>query len=97
MQFIWDLQKSQATLERRGFDFTFATLVFDGWVLERDDKRTDYGERRVLAVGISHGLHLTVVYTDRLGTDGVMRRIISARASSRRERRDYDQAVEEKT
>ena len=92
VQFIWDLSKSQTTFERRGFDFTTAILVFDGWVLERDDDRTDYGERRVVAVGIADDRYLTVVYTDRSGAAGSFRRIISARLSNQRERREYDQA-----
>jgi hypothetical protein len=38
-----------------------------------------------------------VVYTDRVGIrDGVVRRIISARMSSRRERQAYRQAVSKK-
>lgn len=92
MRFIWDLEKSQANFERRGFDFTFATLVFDGRTLNRDDVRIDYGERRVVAVGIAGGRYLTVVYTDRTGDGGSFRRIISARRSNQRERRAYDQA-----
>ena len=70
-----------------------ATLVFDGPTLERDDLRRDYGERRVLAIGITDGLALTVVYTDRAGSDGeIVRRILSARPSNRHERQAFSQA-----
>ncbi len=91
MRFIWDLHKSERNLERRGFDFMAATLIFDGPVLERDDLRGDYGERRVIAVGVAAGVYLTVVYTDRYGDLGEVRRLISARPSNQRERQDYDE------
>ena len=95
MRCTWDELKSEANLRDRGFDFAFAALVFGGPTLEREDQRADYGERRVIAVGLAEGLHLTVVYTDRFGGRDVIRRLISARRSNRRERRAYDQAYVE--
>ena len=95
MRFSWDARKSEANLAARGFDFEFATLVFGGPTLERVDDRADYGELRVVAVGLADGLHLTVVYTDREGTREMVRRIISARRSNQQERRAYDQAYHE--
>lgn len=92
MEFDWDPAKSEANLRERGFDFAFATLVFDGPTLERADTRQDYGEPRVIAIGLAQGIHLTVVYTDRTADDAVVRRIISARRSNRRERKAYDEA-----
>ena len=95
MRFSWDARKNEANLAQRGFDFAFASLVFDGPTLERVDQRADYGERRILAIGLADGLHLTVVYTDRPGLREMIRRIIPARRSNRRERRAYDQAYHE--
>ena len=46
--FSWDERKSAANLAERGFDFEFASLVFAGPTLEREDTRRDYGERRVI-------------------------------------------------
>jgi uncharacterized DUF497 family protein len=90
VRFEWDKAKSEANLEERGFDFEFASLIFDGPTLEVEDRRQDYGDRRLVAVGVADGLHLTVVYTDRASTSGsVTRRIISARRSSRHERKVY--------
>jgi len=94
MEFVWDPVKSEGNLRERGFDFPFATLIFDGPTLEIEDTRRDYGERRMVAVGLADGLHLTVVYTDRRHAKGrLRRRIISARRSNRRERRAYDAAL----
>ena len=94
MRFTWDRGKSDTNYRERGFDFAFASLIFDGPTLVVEDTRRDYGERRLVAIGLADGLHLTVVYTDRSGTRGrISRRIISARRSNRRERRIYDQVV----
>ena len=49
--FEWDAAKSEANLLNRGFDFAHAAGIFDGPILEVDDSRADYGERRVLAIG----------------------------------------------
>jgi uncharacterized DUF497 family protein len=59
-----------------------------------DDTRRDYGERRVVALGLADAIPLTVVFTDRVGQGGVMRRIISARLSNRKERRRYAEILE---
>ena len=91
MRFTWDPQKSEANLAERGFDFTFATLAFDGPTLERIDNRQDYGEVRVIALGRADGIPLTVVYTDRAEGGEIVRRIISARVSNRHERKAYRQ------
>ena len=93
MRFLWDRQKSEVDFTKRGFDFAFATLVFDGPTVERTDDRQDYGEKRVTALGIADGIPLTVVYTDRAEGGGeVVRRIISARVSNRRERKAFSEA-----
>lgn len=93
MRFEWDEAKSETNLDERGFDFAFATLIFDGLTVEVEDRRRDYGERRVVAIGVADGVHLTVVYTDREAPRApVTRRIISARRSSRHERTIYQKA-----
>lgn len=94
MRFSRDPKKSQANLLARRFDFAFASLIFDGSTLERPDDRRNYGEKRVVAIGLARGVHLTVAYTDRLEADReVMRRIISARRSNSRERKAYNEAI----
>jgi len=94
VRFAWDVRKSDRNLAARGFDFEFATQVFEGRTLEREDTRRDYGERRLIAIGIADGVALTVVYTDRAEAGGeVVRRIISARVSHRHERKSYQDAI----
>ena len=68
--------------------------MFAGFTLERIDERHDYGEMRVVAIGVVEGLVLTVVYTDRQDRRGtITRRIISARRSNRDERQSYEEAT----
>lgn len=94
MRFEWDAAKSDTNLRERGFDFEFASLIFDGLTFEVEDRRKEYGEHRVVAIDIADGLHLTVVYTERHGAEGqILRRIISAHRSSRRERTSYEEAT----
>jgi len=90
MEFSWDPAKNEENLRLRGFDFAFASLIFSGPTLEREDRRRDYGEKRVIATGLADGFELTVVYTDRPEPGAeVRRRIILARRSNRRERKAY--------
>ena len=93
LRFEWDPAKSDANLRRRGFDFEFASRVFEGLTVVAEDSRRDYGERRFIALGMLGGRHVTVVCTDR-STDGghMVRRIVSARRSSRREREAFSKA-----
>jgi uncharacterized DUF497 family protein len=91
----WDPRKSARNFRERGFDFEFATLIFDGPTLERDGTRRNYGERRIMAVGMAQMIALTVVFTDRAEIGGFVRRIIPARQSNRCERDAYLQALEQ--
>jgi len=91
--FDWDPAKSDQNLKERGF--ALAALVFVGPYVEFDDTRRDYGERRIAALGLADGIPLSVVFTDRLTTTGaVVRRLISARLSNRKERRRYAESLE---
>lgn len=88
MQFEWDEAKSERNRIERGLPFRIAVSLFDGFVIEREDERQDYGERRICAIGQAGGLILSCVYTDR----GGRRRIISLRPASRKERDGYREA-----
>lgn len=82
MRFDWDPDKHERNQRERGFGFDFAALIFEGDIIEGPDDRRDYGEARIRAIGEADGVALHVVFTDR----GDVRRIISARLASRRER-----------
>lgn len=86
--FEWD-PKKEAKNASRHVDFSTASRIWDGPVLERPDNRRDYGEDRIVAFGAVDDLVLAVVYTWR----AQKRRIISARKADRRERRGYQDAI----
>jgi uncharacterized protein len=83
MRIVFDKAKHERNRRERGFGFDFAALIFDGPTIERPDRRRDYGEERIVAIGAVGDDVLTVVYTDR----GDTRRIISARLANQKERR----------
>jgi uncharacterized protein len=85
MEFEWDEDKHHRNSSERGFGFDFAALMFDGPVIEKTDNRRDYGEMRILAIGEAEGVVLAVIYTDRED----VRRIISARPASKKERAEW--------
>ena len=85
--FEWDEEKAASNYRKHGVDFERASRVFeDAFAIETlDESSPEYGEDRYLAVGMTGGQLLTVVYTQRQGTI----RLISARKASRREHDDY--------
>jgi len=85
MDFEWDLVKSRRNETERGLPFELAMLLFEGPLLERVDDRQPYGSIRVRAIARIAQVILHCVYTVR----GDVRRIISLRYASRKERDAY--------
>ncbi len=83
--FEWDPAKRLANLRKHGIDFVRAVQMFEGFVTQRTDTRRNYGERRILVVGLVDEMILALVYTPR----GSVLRIISARRANDREARAY--------
>ena len=74
-----DEPKRQSNLEDHGVDFMDAALIFEGVFLEAEDKRSDYGELRLRALGRVGDDTFMVAYTWRKDVGrGEVRRIISA-------------------
>ena len=88
MDFEWDEVKNEANLLKHGIDFEDAIGMFSRPVLEKVDSRREYGEIRVIAIGLVDQRELVVVYTIR----GQTHRIISARRAGSDERRAYHQS-----
>lgn len=83
--FEWDPAKREMNLRKHGVDFVDAVHIFEGLVVEREDRRREYGEPRVVALGSVEELLLAVVYTPRAAAF----RIISARRANRDEKAAY--------
>lgn len=90
MKFEWDDEKEAINIAKHGVDFKTAQRVFEGFTITAVDERNDYGEVRQQTLGMIDDVAvLLVVHTDREGVT----RLISARPSSRRERRHYEQTI----
>lgn len=91
MEFEWDEEKAEINLNKHAVSFEEASSVF-GDVLAKifDDEEHSFNERRDAIVGHSNKNRLLIVsYTER-ENDTI--RIISARETTPRERRKYEDA-----
>jgi uncharacterized DUF497 family protein len=84
--FEWDDAKAAANLANHGVSFDQARDAFDDpFAIDFVDDREDYGEQRLILVGMVEGRLLVVAHTLR----GNKVRIISAREAEPHERRQY--------
>ena len=90
MQFEWDENKRRANIRRHGIDFLDAALAFAADTIEWIDDREDYGEERMIALGLSGLIVLRITYTLR----GDTIRIISAQRASRHDEKSYFKALQ---
>ena len=87
VEFEWDENKNTANIEKHGIDFKREQRIWDETHVEIS-RSSERGEERIVVIGELEAVCLTVVYTDRQGNI----RIISARASNRKERQYRDLA-----
>ena len=85
MEFEWDENKRLLALAKHGVNFEKAALIFRGPVFTRPDSRWDYGEERLISIGMVEGECYAVVHTSR----GDVVRIISCWKAGRRHRAEY--------
>lgn len=85
-EFEWDDVKAAANLVKHEVSFEQAREAFkDAFSFEYDDHRSNYGEERVILLGMVGDRLLSVAHT--LRGDNI--RIISAREAEPHERRRY--------
>jgi len=87
--FEWDPRKEQGNFRKHHFDFTTATLIWAGPVVEKIDDRREYGETRIIAIGEAGECIIVVVYTWR----GEDRCIMSARKANSREKSLFEEEI----
>lgn len=81
----FDPAKRADTLTQRGLDMADAGAIWEGPHLTFEDDRRDYGEPRLVTMGLMEGRLVFVAWTPR----GDARRIISLRKANERERKRY--------
>ena len=67
MEFEWDEEKRKRVLREHGVDLLYAALIFEGDVLTRIDDRTDYGEVRLISLGMVEDECFCLVHPERSG------------------------------
>ncbi|MBS9779216.1 MAG: BrnT family toxin [Moraxellaceae bacterium] len=85
MNFIWDENKRLSNIEKHGLDFQDVEQVFNSPLILFEDNRFDYGEQRMVAIGL---LSVTVVVVVHVEDDNTIR-IISMRKASKPEIKTY--------
>jgi uncharacterized DUF497 family protein len=90
MKFEWDPQKAALNLAKHGVSFEEATTAFrDPFSATAPDPDHSIGERRFVTFGLSSkGNLLVVAHTGR----GETTRIISARRTTKQERKIYEES-----
>jgi uncharacterized DUF497 family protein len=89
--FEWNEAKNHSNIRKHGLDFAEAEEMFRGVLLARPDTREDYRETRWIGIGAIRGRTAVVVFAER-GPETI--RIISLRKASRRERKEYEKAIQ---
>jgi len=85
VRFEWDEEKRKSNIRDHGIDFADLVELFLSETFTQMDERFDYGERRLLTIGIANGRFIAVSHTE----DNGLIRIISARKAQRHEQEAY--------
>jgi uncharacterized DUF497 family protein len=79
MNFIWDETKRQTNLQKHGLDFADAEKVFNGPLVLFEDTRENYGEPRMIGIGLLDYLVVLMVHVE---SDDAIRIISMRKADS---------------
>jgi uncharacterized DUF497 family protein len=85
MKFIWDDVTQSANLEKHGYDFELAYLVFEGNTFTFEDNRMAYNEQRFVTLGLLNSTVVVLVHTETV--DEI--RVISLRKAAKNEQKLY--------
>jgi uncharacterized DUF497 family protein len=86
VRYTWDPEKNRRNKAKHRIAFEEAITVFERMTVDQIDERFDYGEERINAIGLLGTKVVMVTYVEKNDEE---RRIISARAATREEKRTY--------
>ena len=89
MEYEWDPAKNRSNFAKHNLDFEDAELVLAGPCVTFEDRRFDYGEDRIVTLGVLEGRTVVVTHVLR----GESTRIISMRKANRREQKVYQERL----
>ena len=92
MVYEWDAAKNRTNFVKHGLDFADAGQVFAGPCVTFVDRRFDYGEERLITLGLLAGRVVIIAHAPR-GDD--ITRVISIRKANRREQKIYQERLGE--
>ena len=87
MNYEWDETKNRRNRVKHGLAFEDAEQVFAGPCVTFEDDRFDYGELRLITLGLLAGRVVVIAHAPR----GEVTRIISMRKANRREKKIYQE------
>jgi uncharacterized DUF497 family protein len=90
LRFEWDDAKNRSNASKHGLDFADAEQVLTSPCVTFEDSRFDYGEERLLSLGLLAGRVVIIAHAPR-GNDAT--RIISMRKANRREQKLYQERL----
>ena len=89
MKYEWDEAKNRTNLAKHGLSFEDAAQVFSGPCVTFEDHRFEYGEERLITLGLLAGRLVVMAHSPR--DEGT--RIISMRKGNRREQKIYQERL----
>ena len=89
MEYEWDEAKNRKNVAKHGLSFEDAKAVFSGPCVTFEDDRFDYGEERLITLGLLAGRLVVIAHSPR--DEGT--RIISMRKGNRREQKIYPERL----
>ena len=89
MKFEWNKDKNKSNIKKHGLDFNDAFLFFESPYLCSEDTRSDYKEKRVIAVGTIEERVIVTVFAEKKNKT----RIISMRKANEREKKKFKDKV----
>ncbi len=87
----FDESKRRTNIKVHGLDFIGCEAIWDNFTITREDKRRDYGEKRLVTFGLLDGDVVMLVYTERSEAPHV----ISLRKAEKYEARYYFETAKE--
>jgi uncharacterized protein len=92
VRYEWDEAKNRSNRAKHGLDFADAERVFSGRCVSFIDARFDYGEKRLVTLGMLAGRVVVMAHAPR-GHE--VTRIISMRKANGREQKIYQKRLSE--
>jgi uncharacterized DUF497 family protein len=89
LTYEWDKAKNRSNFAKHGLDFEDAEQVLTGPCVTFEDSRFNYGEERLITLGLLAGRVVIIAHAQR----GEATRIISMRKANRREQKIYQERL----